>query len=66
VLAATLSEAELSYLKPESGYPGIMAVAPTTLSINYQIQTRAAGGDFADRGTGTGRHQGCWQRRSAH
>jgi hypothetical protein len=29
--------------KPESGYPGIMAVAPTTLSINYQIQTRAAG-----------------------
>jgi hypothetical protein len=52
VLAATLSEAELSYLKPESGYPGIMAVAPTTLSINYQIQTRAAGGDFADRGTG--------------
>lgn len=52
VLAGTLSEAELSYLKPESGSPGIMAVAPTTLSVNYQIQTRAAGGDFADRGTG--------------
>jgi hypothetical protein len=27
VLAGTLSEAELSYLKPESGYPGVMAVA---------------------------------------
>ncbi|HED4144271.1 TPA: phage tail protein [Raoultella ornithinolytica] len=52
VLAATLSEAELNYLKPDAGYPGIMAEAPTALSINYLIQTRAAGGEFADRGTG--------------
>jgi hypothetical protein len=52
VLAGTLSEAELSYLKPESGYIGVMAVAPTALSINYQLQTRAAGAQFADRGQG--------------
>jgi hypothetical protein len=52
VLAATLSEAELNYLKSDAGYLGIMAVAPTALSINYLIQTRAAGGEFADRGTG--------------
>ncbi|HGT2883440.1 TPA: phage tail protein [Klebsiella variicola] len=52
VLAATLSEAELNYLKSDAGYPGIMAEAPTALSINYLIQTRAAGGEFADRGTG--------------
>ncbi|EMD5857271.1 phage tail protein [Salmonella enterica] len=52
VLAGTVSEAELNYLKPESGYPGVMAVAPTSLSINYQLQTRAAGASFADRGQG--------------
>lgn len=52
VLAATLSEAELTYLKSDAGYPGIMAEAPTALSINYLIQTRAAGGEFAARGTG--------------
>lgn len=52
VLAGTVSEAELNYLKPESGYPGVMAIAPTSLSINYLFQTRAAGASFADRGQG--------------
>ncbi|TXU22385.1 hypothetical protein D4N02_14865 [Klebsiella pneumoniae] len=52
VLAGTISEADLSYLKPESGYPGVMAVAPTSLSINYLLQTRAAGATFAERGQG--------------
>ncbi|EJF5340198.1 phage tail protein, partial [Salmonella enterica] len=52
VLAGTVSEAELNYLKPESGYPGVMAIAPTSLSINYLLQTRAAGASFADRGQG--------------
>ncbi|EIX9611406.1 TPA: phage tail protein [Klebsiella pneumoniae] len=52
VLAGTLSSADLSYLKPESGHIGVMAVAPTALSINYQLQTRAAGAQFADRGQG--------------
>ncbi|HCQ7476737.1 TPA: phage tail protein [Klebsiella michiganensis] len=52
VLAGTISEADLNYLKPESGYPGVMAVAPTSLSINYLLQTRAAGATFADRGQG--------------
>ncbi|EJK9254078.1 phage tail protein [Klebsiella pneumoniae] len=52
VLAGTVSEAELNYLKPESGYPGVMAIAPTSLSINYLLQTRAAGATFADRGQG--------------
>ncbi|MGS4411944.1 hypothetical protein ACKUS4_26055 [Klebsiella oxytoca] len=52
VLAGTVSEADLNYLKPESGYPGVMAVAPTSLSINYLLQTRAAGATFAERGQG--------------
>lgn len=52
VLAGTVSEAELNYLKPESGYPGVMAIAPTSLSINYLLQTRAAGASFAARGQG--------------
>ncbi|HFU6585957.1 phage tail protein [Klebsiella quasipneumoniae] len=52
VLAGTISEADLNYLKPESGYPGVMAVAPTSLSINYLLQTRAVGATFADRGQG--------------
>ncbi|HFF8581051.1 TPA: phage tail protein [Klebsiella pneumoniae] len=52
ILAGTLSNADLSYLNPESGHLGVMAVAPTSLSINYQLQTRAAGAAFADRGQG--------------
>lgn len=52
VLAATVAQSELVYLKPESGYPGVMAVAPTSLSINYQLKTRAAGAQFTDRGQG--------------
>ncbi|HFF9504115.1 TPA: hypothetical protein ACGE99_003791 [Serratia marcescens] len=49
VLAGTLSESELAYVKPGSGFVGIMASAPTSLSINYQIQSRAAGAGFVDR-----------------
>ncbi|CAI2792681.1 Uncharacterised protein [Serratia ficaria] len=49
VLANTLSESELAYIKPGSGFVGIMASAPTSLSINYQIQSRAAGAGFVDR-----------------
>ncbi|OJT38469.1 phage tail protein [Serratia plymuthica] len=52
VLANTLSESELAYIKPESGFVGIMASAPTSLSINYQIQSRATGANFADRNQG--------------
>lgn len=52
VLASTVGQAELNYLSPESGYFGVMAVAPTTLSINYQLLSRAAGGEFTDRGQG--------------
>lgn len=52
VLANTLSESVLAYIKPESGYVGIMASAPTPLSINYQIQSRASGADFAERAQG--------------
>lgn len=52
VLAGTLSESELAYVKPGSGFIGIMASAPTSLSINYQIQSRAAGAGFVDRNQG--------------
>ena len=52
VLAGTLSEGELDYLKSGSSYLGVMAVAPTQLSVNYQLQTRAAGADFTDGGLG--------------
>ncbi|CAI0909343.1 phage tail protein [Serratia ficaria] len=52
VLANTLSESELAYIKPGSGFVGIMASAPTSLSINYQIQSRAAGAGFVDRNQG--------------
>ncbi|QLV87852.1 hypothetical protein HV265_13090 [Citrobacter sp. RHBSTW-00678] len=58
VLVSTVGQAELAYLRPESGYPGVMAVAPTTLSINYQLQTRAAGGEFTDRGQGDWAYSG--------
>ncbi|EPA9110251.1 hypothetical protein ACQ711_001116 [Serratia liquefaciens] len=52
VLASTVSESELAYIKPESGFVGIMASAPTSLSVNYQIQSRASGASFADRNQG--------------
>jgi hypothetical protein len=35
-----------------------MAVAPTALSINYQMQTRAAGASSLIVARVTGRHQG--------
>ncbi|WP_052439621.1 hypothetical protein [Pectobacterium carotovorum] len=52
ILVGTLSAAELDYLKAEAGYVGVLSTAPTPLSVNYQLQTRAAGAAFADRGLG--------------
>lgn len=52
VLASTVSESELAYIKPGSGFVGIMASAPTSLSINYQIQSRASGASFVERTQG--------------
>lgn len=51
-LAATLSAADLSFVSPGACYLGVMATAPTSLSINYHLQTHAAGAEFADRGRG--------------
>ncbi|CNJ03199.1 Uncharacterised protein [Yersinia aldovae] len=52
VLAGTVSSSDMAFISPISGYLGIMASAPTTLSINYQIQSRSVGGVFSDRTTG--------------
>ncbi|WP_447880852.1 phage tail protein [Serratia fonticola] len=51
-LAATLSAADLSFVSPEACYLGVMATAPTSFSVNYHLQSRAAGAEFADRGRG--------------
>lgn len=51
-LVETLSAADLSFLSSNSCYLGVMATAPTSLSINYHLQTRAAGAEFVDRGRG--------------
>lgn len=51
-LAATLSAADLSFLSSQACYLGVMATAPTSFSINYHLQTHAAGAEFADRGRG--------------
>lgn len=40
-----LSAADLAYLKPSSGYLGVMAKAPTSISINYVLQSQAAGAE---------------------
>ena len=46
VLASIMSNADLNYIKPESGYIGVMASSPTQSSINYILQSRAAGAEF--------------------
>lgn len=52
LLAATLSASDLAYVDQYSGYIGVMATAPTKLSINYALFTRAKGADFINRGIG--------------
>lgn len=46
ILASTMSAADLDYVKPSSGYIGVMASAPTSASINYILQSRAVGAEF--------------------
>lgn len=45
LLVSRLSAADLDYLKPSSCYLGIMATAPTAMSINYLLQSQVTGGD---------------------
>lgn len=52
VLVSTLSAADLDYVKPSSGYIGVMASAPTSASINYILQSRATGADFVTQSQG--------------
>lgn len=52
ILASTLSAADLDYVKPSSGYIGVMASAPTSASINYILQSRAAGAEFFTQNQG--------------
>ena len=54
VLAGTLSAADLTFISETSGFIGVMATAPTTLSINYLLQSRAQGAEF------TTQNQGDW------
>jgi hypothetical protein len=43
VLAANLTAMELAAVPDEAGYLGVMATAPTSTTMNYQIQTRSDG-----------------------
>ena len=45
ILVSRLSAADISYLKPSSCYLGVMATAPTSMSINYVLQSQAAGAE---------------------
>ncbi|MDF7669892.1 phage tail protein [Orbaceae bacterium ESL0721] len=54
VLVNTLSTADLAYVHETAGYIGVMATAPSALSINYLLQSRAQGADF------TTKNQGDW------
>ena len=47
-LAGTLSAADLDYLTDDACFIGVLAAPPTQTSINYQMQTRAAGSSFND------------------
>ncbi|MCX8712283.1 phage tail protein [Gilliamella sp. B3464] len=58
VLVSTLSAADLDYVKPSSGYIGVMASAPTLASINYILQSRATGAEFVTQ------NQGDWTPRA--
>ena len=45
LLVSRLSAADMAYLKPSSGYFGVMAKAPTPMSINYVLLSQAAGAE---------------------
>lgn len=45
LLVSRLSAADLDYLKPSSCYLGVMATAPTSMSINYLLQSQVSGAD---------------------
>ena len=45
LLVSRLSAADLDYLKPSSCYLGVMATAPTPMSINYILQSQATGSE---------------------
>lgn len=45
LLVSRLSSADLDYLTPSSCYLGVMATAPTSMSINYILQSQAAGAE---------------------
>jgi len=45
LLVSRLSAADLAYLKTSSSYLGVMAKAPTSMSINYVLQSQAAGAE---------------------
>lgn len=52
LLVSTLSNADLNYVNALSGYIGVMATAPTTLSMSYLLQSRSAGGEFVTQNQG--------------
>lgn len=45
LLVSRLSVADLDYLRPSSCYLGVMASAPTSMSINYLLQSQVSGAD---------------------
>ncbi|WP_347253448.1 hypothetical protein [Leminorella grimontii] len=51
-LAAYLTPAELNAVLPSSCYLGVLAAAPSSASINYQLYTHAEGADWANHGNG--------------
>lgn len=51
-LAATLSPAEIAALSDDACSVGIMAVAPSSLSVNYRIQSRTGSASYTARGMG--------------
>ena len=57
MLAGMLSAAELQYISSDAGFLGVVSVAPTTLSINYELQTRPAGDEFKPGNTGDWTHK---------
>lgn len=52
MLAGTLTAADLDYLTDEVCYVGVLAQAPSSMSVNYRLQTRAGTAEFTDAGTG--------------
>lgn len=57
ILAGLLSDAEMQYLPDDASYLGVLPVAPTTLSLNYDLQTRTDGTEFKTQLTGDWAHK---------